>query len=128
MSEVKAKLSIVHVIQVIVDNVACFSILLVIIKAVLYRRKFLMKDGYDNFYLTKRLFEIRRLLKGLLFWLFGAFNASYYIICDYGLYWILDLVRRHMDYSTSAAVPPHLQLHVHGQGPMADMYRVSTGG
>lgn len=163
MDEVKAKLSVVHVIQTLLDNVMCFTILLVVVKAVLYRRKFLHKDNFDNFYITKRLFEIenrrvemgkdnlfplrlmetfrfiptfsflmtknevRKLIKGLMFWAFGAFHAIYYIVCDYSLYWVLDLVRRHMDFTSNAGVPPHLQLHVQGQGPMADMYRSMVG-
>ncbi|KAK3741414.1 hypothetical protein RRG08_011190 [Elysia crispata] len=58
MDEVNAKLSIVHIIQVLLDNVMCFTLLLVVFKAVLYRRKFLTKDNFDNFYVTKRLYEV----------------------------------------------------------------------
>ncbi|RUS84288.1 hypothetical protein EGW08_007932, partial [Elysia chlorotica] len=163
LDEVAAKLSIVHVVQTILDNTMCFTVLLVVVKAVLYRRKFLKKDGFDNFYVTKRLYEVEarrlemgkdgifplrlmetfrflptfsyfmtkneitKLIKGLLFWLFGVFHATYYIICDYSLYWVLDLVRRHFDYTSNTGIPPHLQLHVQGQGPMADMYRSMIG-
>ena len=59
LDEVKAKLSIVHVIQVLLDNVMCFTLLLVVLRAVLYRKKFLSKDGFDNTYVTKLLYEVR---------------------------------------------------------------------
>ncbi|KAH9520383.1 hypothetical protein Btru_060630 [Bulinus truncatus] len=67
------------------------------------------------------------MVKGLIFWFFSAFSATYYVVCDYGLFWILDLVRRHLDVKTSVAIPPHLQLHVKGQGPLADVYKAMVG-
>ncbi|XP_059165100.1 DC-STAMP domain-containing protein 2-like [Physella acuta] len=163
LREIREKLSVFDIIQAIIDNVMAFTILLVVVKAVMYRRGYLYKDHYDNVYVTNHLLdidakrkemkkdtimplkvmetfkyiptfsymmtksEIKKLIKGVMFWLFAAFHATYYIICDYGLYWILSLIRRHMDVRTSAAVPPHLQLHVQGQGPMADMYKAMVG-
>ncbi|KAK7011317.1 DC-STAMP domain-containing protein 2, partial [Biomphalaria glabrata] len=163
MKEIKEKLTIIDVLQTIVDNIMAFTILLVVVKAVMYRRGYLYKNHFDNYYITKHLYdidarrkemdkdslfplkyleqikfiptfshlmtkkELKKMLKGLLFWSFSAFSATYYIVCDYGLYWILDLVRRHLDVRTSAAIPPHLQLHVKGQGPMADVYKSMVG-
>ena len=58
--------------------------------------------------------------------LFAALHASVYLLCDWGLWWLLELVRTHLDVQVSHALPPHLQLHVQGNGPLADMYKVST--
>ncbi|XP_012940694.2 DC-STAMP domain-containing protein 2 [Aplysia californica] len=139
------------------------TVLLVVVKALLYRRGYLNKDNYDNCYITRYLMEIdakrtemeketvfplktrekfkyiktfsmkmtekeaQKMVKGVLLWLFAAFHAGYYLLCDYGLYWILTLVRVHMDVRTKMAVPAHLQMHVQGQGPMADMYKAMVG-
>ena len=58
-------------------------------------------------------------------WLFTTGNVSFYLLCDYGVYWLLHLVNTHMNVQVPLSAPPHLQLEVQGSGPMADMYRVS---
>ncbi|OWF53843.1 DC-STAMP domain-containing protein 2 [Mizuhopecten yessoensis] len=53
--------------------------------------------------------------------------ASFYILCDYCLYWLLALLRQQLQIKTHTAVPPHLKIHVQGDGAMADMYRALVG-
>ncbi|CAG5132395.1 unnamed protein product, partial [Candidula unifasciata] len=163
LKEIREKLSIIDVVQAIIDNVMSFTVLLVVFKGFTYRRKYLNKPGFDNVYITRHLFQIearrqeleqetlfplrhmekykylptfaywmtkneaKKLIKGIIFWVFAAFHAIYYMVCDYAVYWVLDLVRRHMDFHTSSALPPHLQFHVRGQGPMSDMFKSMVG-
>ncbi|XP_025077532.1 DC-STAMP domain-containing protein 2-like isoform X2 [Pomacea canaliculata] len=77
--------------------------------------------GACSYLLTKK--EQRKMLKGILFWAFGAYHAGFYLVIDYGLYWILAMITRHLAVKTTASLPAFLKLHVEGEGPMADMYR-----
>ncbi|KAL8604455.1 hypothetical protein ACOMHN_042284 [Nucella lapillus] len=60
-------------------------------------------------------------------WVLVACNAAFYMIGDYGLYWMLRMVSSKLDVKTTASLPPFMQLHVRGDGPMADMYRTMVG-
>ncbi|KAK3612459.1 hypothetical protein CHS0354_032073 [Potamilus streckersoni] len=70
--------------------------------------------------------EKRKLIIGIVLFVVSAFNAGFYLACDYGLYTILELIRINFDIETKAVVPPHLKLHVDGKGPFADMYKAIT--
>ncbi|XP_046552587.1 DC-STAMP domain-containing protein 2-like [Haliotis rubra] len=67
--------------------------------------------------------EKMKMAKGIVFWTFAASHGCYYLMCDYGLYWVLSLIRTHFEVKTNSAIPPHTKLHVQGEGAMADMYR-----
>ncbi|KAH3769099.1 hypothetical protein DPMN_170346 [Dreissena polymorpha] len=68
-------------------------------------------------------FELRKLGVGLVLLMVSVFNAAFYLFCDYGLYSALALIQKHFTIITQVPVPPHMKLHVTGNGPMSDMYR-----
>ena len=130
-----------------------------VIKALVYKHKYLTKDRFDNIYITKTFYNLddKRREKGIesltpftwqenekyihldtyhlskgekqkltigLVLLGGSIaNAVFYLALDYGLYWVLDLIRRHGDLHLQGELPAHLQLHVEGEGVLADVYR-----
>ncbi|XP_071104714.1 DC-STAMP domain-containing protein 2-like [Haliotis cracherodii] len=141
------------------DHVMTFMVTFVIIKAVMYRYKYIHKSHFDNVFITAHVHKIDdrrqelgketifplmpeekrkygrasspRLLRseklkmasGVGFWIFAASHGCFYLMCDYGLYWVLSLIRTHFEIKTNSAIPPHTKLHVQGEGAMADMYR-----
>ena len=52
--------------------------------------------------------------QGVAFWAISAYNAGFYLVTDYGLYWLLAMVSRHLNVKSSANLPPFMQLHVNG--------------
>ncbi|XP_069113575.1 DC-STAMP domain-containing protein 2-like [Argopecten irradians] len=142
-----------------VQFVMMFSSVFVVIKALIYRRKYLTTDKFDNIYITLKIESIEekrcdqggegilpltpkesnkyiktrsirlarreksKLAKGIMMLVVNLIYTSFYIICDYSLYWLLDLLRTQLEVKTHSVVPPHLKIHVQGDGAMADMYR-----
>lgn len=58
LTEIRAKLSILHVFQVIIDNLMPLTVLLVVVKAFAYRNGYLKKDHFDNLYITKHIYAV----------------------------------------------------------------------
>nr|XP_034321103.1 DC-STAMP domain-containing protein 2 isoform X1 [Crassostrea gigas] len=66
---------------------------------------------------------MKSLFKGVFMLLISGSHAAFYMMCDYGLYWLLEMLRRFFTKNIGAPVPPHLKVHVHGKGAVASMYR-----
>lgn len=47
--------------------------------------------------------EKQKLARGLLLLTLTGFHAGFYLLCDYGLYWILDIIRKHFRMRVSHA-------------------------
>ncbi|KAK7484477.1 hypothetical protein BaRGS_00024233 [Batillaria attramentaria] len=80
---------------------------------------FPLKESENLKYIPLTSFKVtakegRKMLKGLAFWAFGAYYSAIYLIMDYSLYWVLDMVSRALNVKTSAEIPAYLQLHVNG--------------
>ena len=54
-------------------------------------------------------------IQGLAIWAFGAYQAGYYMMVDYGLYWLLGMITRMLSFKTSDLIPPFIKLHVQGK-------------
>lgn len=67
--------------------------------------------------------EKKKFFTGFVFLLISFCTIGFYLFCDYGLYWILDLVRRSFSIKVDKESIPRLKLHVRGKGPYADMFR-----
>ncbi|XP_033753894.1 DC-STAMP domain-containing protein 2-like [Pecten maximus] len=163
LADVKARVGQHDDIMDAVQYVMMFSSVFVLLKAMIYRRKYLTTDKHDNMYITLKVRNIderrcqhgsksilpltpkesnkyiatsslslvkrekKKLAKGLFMLIVNLTYTCFYIICDYNLYWLLDLLRTQLEIKTHTSVPPHLKIHVQGEGAMADMYRALVG-
>ncbi|KAL5019782.1 hypothetical protein ScPMuIL_002674 [Solemya velum] len=163
ITDIKTRLESFHRAMEYVQDILLITVTFVVVKAVLYRHKFLTKDGFDNVYISMRVKEIderrcelgresifpltgkeagryidtgsrkmvrgekKKLARGFILLVISGCHSGFYIMCDYGLYWILYLVAKHFRVTTHVQVPPHLKLHVQGRGALADMYRALIG-
>ncbi|XP_041370273.1 DC-STAMP domain-containing protein 2-like [Gigantopelta aegis] len=159
VGEVKAKLDKMNRFLAFTDNIMMYMVLMVVVRSVLYRTRYLSKDNFDNRYITsnmvkindardafakekalplkraeKRLYvssfslwltrqEAKKMFKGIVMLVFSVVHGTFFMMCDYGLYWLLHLIQVHMEIKTHSDLPPHFALHVQGEGALADMYR-----
>ncbi|XP_062576153.1 DC-STAMP domain-containing protein 2-like [Saccostrea cucullata] len=143
----------------LLKNVMMVSLIFVVIKALIYKKKFQTNDKFDNIYITFKLRdveerrielgkegifpltwkeekkyiktrspgmalrEIKALAKGLFLLLISGCHTGFYLLCDYGLYWLLNMLKGFFSKKIAAPIPPHLKIHVHGKGSLSDMYR-----
>ncbi|XP_064611706.1 DC-STAMP domain-containing protein 2-like [Liolophura sinensis] len=63
------------------------------------------------------------MLRGVVMYVSSAVYAAFYLMCDFGLYWMLDMIRRHFEVKVHKPVPAAIKMHVQGDGIIADMYR-----
>ncbi|XP_052098978.1 DC-STAMP domain-containing protein 2-like [Mytilus californianus] len=68
-----------------------------------------------------------KMAKGFFILFIAGCHASFYLMSDYGLWWLLTMLRKHLMLKTNNTVPPHLKMHVQGRGAMADMYKAMIG-
>ncbi|XP_014773461.1 DC-STAMP domain-containing protein 2 [Octopus bimaculoides] len=67
--------------------------------------------------------EKRKFCKGFVFFLITSSTILFHLFCDYGLFWILELVRKSFSMKVDVEELSHVQVHVSGNGPYADMYK-----
>lgn len=67
--------------------------------------------------------ERKKMIIGLVLLSASLLNCGFYLALDYGLYWLLTMIREHGDLTVTSSTSGHLQLHVEGEGVLSDIYR-----
>ncbi|XP_067118589.1 DC-STAMP domain-containing protein 2-like [Centruroides vittatus] len=71
--------------------------------------------------------EYGHLASSLIILIITFIQIGFFIIIDYGLFWMLSMVTFHGQLRTENEVPSHIDLKVKGQGLLADMLRKLVG-
>ncbi|XP_078578063.1 DC-STAMP domain-containing protein 2-like isoform X3 [Branchiostoma floridae x Branchiostoma japonicum] len=160
LQEIKGRTETFRTLIRSVSNVMVITFLVLYIKAVSYRRKYMTKDRFDNLYITEEFkamdkkrndmwketvlpldyrdyyryihpagfrmckAEKNNLGKGLIFWLINVIYGGFIMAMDWSQWWLLTMVAIHADMQIDANPPHRIGMQIHGDGMLADMYRV----
>ncbi|XP_074653206.1 DC-STAMP domain-containing protein 2-like [Tubulanus polymorphus] len=64
-----------------------------------------------------------KLITGVVFLAGMLLHTVFYLACDYGLYWLLYLIKKHAEVKIYQDRPARTAIHVQGDGALASMYR-----
>ena len=67
--------------------------------------------------------ELWKLTRGGVVLLAAFMQGAFFMSCDLGLYWVLDMVRKHGHWKAGLDRPGDVKIYVQGDGILANIYQ-----